>query len=115
MSRTAQSESYSQNGYGVAEIEPTLKELETGVTRRGKCILRAGNELEGEIDCRGVRVVKRSPYKNCAYEIKVWSHSNDLLASFDVVEKLFKVQFGEYRKSCTYIKKKELKDRLIKF
>jgi|GEM_PF-6853124 len=105
----------TKNGYGVAEFEPTLKELETGITRRGTCLLKVGDKLKGKIDCRGVRVIKKEPYKNCAYEARIWSHSSDQFGAFDTVEKLFRVQFGEYRKKCIYKKNKQIKDRLLKF
>lgn len=108
-------------GYGVADIEPSFKDLETGVRRESMsnnpaCRLIEGTTIEGELDCNGARMVKRVPYEGCAYDIKVWGHGLSERQAFELVHKRLQVQFIDYREKCIPAKpEKTLQDRVKVF
>jgi hypothetical protein len=106
----------TENGFGIMSLEPTLKEIETGVRRNRLCTTKQGLKLKGEIDCRGVRVIKQEPYEGCAYEAKIWEHGLSQQQAFNLVYDKLKVQFKNYRADCILPPKpKSLSDRMIKF
>ncbi len=103
-------------GYGVMGLEQTLKELETGVRRKKNCPIAVGIKLAGEIDCRGVRVIKEDPYEGCAFEAKVWGHSLTEAQAFALIYSKLQGQFKEYKEKCVLPPApKSLKDRMINF
>jgi hypothetical protein len=105
----------TQNGYGVAELNQTLKEIETGVRRKKNCPISVGLKLGGEIDCRGVRVIKEEPYEGCAFEAKIWGHSLSEADAFALVYTRLQTQFKEYKDKCVLPPKpKPLSERMLK-
>jgi hypothetical protein len=106
----------TERGYGVISLEQTLKELETGVRRRKTCPIAKGLKLNGEIDCRGVRVIKADPEDGCAYEAKVWGHSLNESGAFALAYDKLQGQFKEYKAKCIAPPKgKTLQERMVKF
>ncbi len=106
----------TENGYGIMSLEPTLKEIETGVRRNRLCTTKKGLKLKGEVDCRGVRVIKQYPYEGCAYEAKVWEHGLSQEAAFNLAYEKLKTQFKTYKSECILPPKpKPLSERMMKF
>ncbi len=106
----------SEKGYGVIELNQTLKELETGARRRKNCPIGVGIRISGEIDCKGIRTVKQEPYDGCAYQSKVWAHSLTETQAFAAIYAKLQDQFKEYKQKCIMPpKSKTLEERMIKF
>lgn len=106
----------TDKGYGVMELNQTLKELETGARRRKNCPIGIGIKINGEIDCRGIRTVKQEPYEGCAYEGKIWTHSLSESQAFNFIYTKLQSQFKEYKQKCVLPPKpRTLEERMIKF
>jgi hypothetical protein len=105
----------TENGYVVAALDQTLKEIETGVRRKRLCSASKGMKIQGDIDCKGVRVVKQEPYDGCAFEAKVWGHSMTEQQAFNLLFERVKAQFMEYKKQCVVPAKRSIQDSFIKF
>ncbi|MDX1920070.1 MAG: hypothetical protein SFU25_04955 [Candidatus Caenarcaniphilales bacterium] len=106
----------TSKGLVVAGLEQTLKDIETGQHRKKMCPVAVGMKLNGEIDCKGMRVIKEEPFKGCAYEAKVYAHSLPEGQAFNMVYSKLKGQFMEFKKECVLPPKpKSLGDSMIKF
>lgn len=105
----------TEKGFAVATLEQTLKEIATGQRRKKICPIRVGTQLKGEIDCKGVRVIKESPYQGCAYDAKIWGHSMTETEAFNLIYSKLGKQFKAYKKECVLPPKRTLQDRMIKF
>lgn len=108
----------TDKGYGVANIDLSYRDLETGVRRgslpsNASCRLVPERKIEGDIDCLGARMVKKLPYDQCVYDVKIWAHSlQDKEEAFQIVYKKLQEQFIEYRSKCKIQKKTTLQDRM---
>ncbi len=72
-------------------------------------------KLSGEVDCKGIRVIKESPFKGCAFDAKIWGHSMSEYEAFNLIYQKLNQQFKAYKKECVLPPKRSLQDRLIKF
>ena len=103
------------SGYGVASLEQTLKDLETGVRRKKMCPVNPGLKISGDIDCKGIRTIKEEPFEGCAYEAKIWAHSLNETQAFAVVYEKLKAQYKDYKQQCVLPVKRTIKDSMMKF
>lgn len=113
----------TDQGFIVANLDLSLRDLETGVQRSSainknknqqlSCKLTEGIELSGEIDCKGARIIKKEPYEGCAYDIKVWAHSLSETQAYKLAIKKLQEQFVDYKSECVIQKKTSIKDRMI--
>ncbi len=109
----------TEKGFGIAEIDLSFRDLETGVRRssrseKASCKITKGLVIKGEIDCKGARLIKKEPYDNCAYDIKVWAHSMTEVDAIDLIAKMLQLQFLDYRKTCVIApKSKSIQDRMM--
>lgn len=103
------------NGYGVASLDQTLKEIETGTRRKKICPINVGLKISGDIDCKGVRVIKEDPYEGCAFESKIWAHSLNETQAFALVYEKLKAQHKDYKQQCIVPVKRTIKDSMLKF
>ncbi|HEY9886336.1 MAG TPA: hypothetical protein V6C96_03645 [Vampirovibrionales bacterium] len=105
----------TDKGFIVTSLEQTLKNLDTGQRRKKGCPLQVGVVLGGELDCKGVRVIKESPFEGCAYEAKIWAHSLSEAQAFTLIYNKLRGQFFSFKKECVVPQKRSLSDRMIKF
>jgi|GEM_PF-3751453 len=108
----------TDKGYGVADIELSYRDVETGVRRSALpnlagCRIVPGLKLYGDIDCKGQRLVKKDPYEGCAYDLKIWGHSLSEQQAFELVYHRLQNNFLEYKNNCTpKPRKKTLQERM---
>ncbi len=105
----------SERGYGVVEMSQIYRDLETGVRRKSNnsCRVFKGMKIQGELDCKGIKTVKKEPYENCAFEAKIWGHSQSELGAFALVTSKLDKQFREYASKCQPVSQgKSLKERM---
>ncbi|MFN5540365.1 MAG: hypothetical protein ACK481_09985 [Candidatus Melainabacteria bacterium] len=106
----------TDKGYGVIELNQTLKEIETGSRRKKNCQAYIGMKIKGELDCKGsARVAKEEPYEGCAFETKVWGHGMSEIQVFELVYKKLQSQFVDYKSKCVLPPQaKPLSERFLK-
>lgn len=114
----------TESGYGVASIDLSYKDLETGRRRqaipknqqKASCKVMPGMQIKGEFDCvANIKLAKKVPYDHCAYDLKVFGHSMSKEEAFQLVYKKLQIQFLDYRDQCKITPKTTIQDRMLKF
>lgn len=107
-------------GYGVANMNLSAKDLDTGISRRKlptsynqSCKLNKNSILTGNFDCYGPHFASLKDQPKCVYEITTWEHSGKSESDmFHIVYKKLQEQFVQYKDQCTLIRKPTLEDRM---
>lgn len=110
-------------GYGVASIDLSYRDLETGrrrttnsISKKTSCKVIPGMQIDGEFDCiANKKLARKVPYEQCAYDIQVFGHSMEKEQAFKLVYKKLQEQFLNYRDQCVVTPKTTIQDRMLKF